>query len=293
MIATRGCPYSCSFCNTPKIWQRKWRARSSKNVIDEMKTLVDTYDINDFHFEDENMSANKKWISEFCDTLIDSGLDIGWQLSNGVRAESVTHDVLLKMKNSGLSNLGVAPESGSQRVLREVINKKLDLQSVKDAVFNASKLGLTITAYFIIGFPDETKEEIYQTTHFAKQLAKLGLDECSINTFQLVPGCELFYKLKDEGRIKADGKFFSNLGQMGDLAGVNTWSDTLTDKELSRLKMKTYLLFYLTSFLYHPGKVVRLFRNMIMSNQETKSERVLHTLIKRYSPFKKRFIVTD
>ncbi len=293
MIASRGCPFACSFCNTPKIWQRKWRARSPQNVINEMKELIDVYDINDFHFEDENMSASKKWIAEYCETLIDNKLDVGWQLSNGIRAEAVTHDVLSRMKASGLSNLGVAPESGSKRILSDVIHKQLNLKSVEEAVFNASELGVTITAYFIIGFPDETRNEINQTIRFARKLAKLGLDECSINTFQLVPGCELFFKLQDEGIIQADTDFFINLGQMGDLAGVKTWSESLTDKALSLLKLKAYLLFYLTSFLYHPEKVVRLIKNLIISRQDTKSERVLHTLLKRYIPFKNHLQIAD
>lgn len=282
MIATRGCPFACSFCNTPSIWQRKWRSRSAENVIAEMEELVKTYGINDFHFEDENMSANKKWILGFCEELIRKNLHIGWQLSNGVHAESVTYEVLSRMKASGLSNLGIAPESGSIRVLHEVIKKKLDLNKVKEAVKNAYKLGVTITAYFIIGFPDETAKEIRQTIKLARELARLGLDECSVNTFQLVPGCELFNKLKDEGVIEVGDNFFSNLGQMGDLAGVNSWSNTLRDKDLSRLKLITYLTFYLTSFLYHPSKALRLLRNLFTSVQETKSERVLHTLIKRY-----------
>ena len=287
MIATRGCPYSCSFCNTPAIWQRKWRPRSPNCVVDEMEELKINYGINDFHFEDENMSVNKNWMMEFCNTLINRRLDIGWQLSNGVRAESVTVELATKMKASGLSNLGVAPESGTQRVLQEVINKKLDLKKVETAVKNASDMGITITSYFIIGFPDETKSEINQTIKFARKLARLGLDECSVNTFQLVPGCELFNKMVNEKEIKIDEGFFSDFGQMGDLAGVKTWSRTLTSKDLSRLKMKAYGSFYLTSFLYNPSKFLRLLKNLINSVQETKSERVLHTLIKRYNPLKK------
>lgn len=288
MIATRGCPFACSFCNTPVIWQQKWRSRSPLRVIDEMEELADVYGIDDFHFEDENMAASRRWMSEFSSALIDRELNVGWQLSNGVRAESVTPRVLAKMKESGLSNLGIAPESGSKRVLTDVIHKRLDLARVEDAVKNAARQRITITAYFIIGFPDETRQEIMQTIRFAQSLARLGLDECSVNTFQLVPGCELFFKLVDEGKITIDNDFFQNLGQMGDLAGVKTWSMTLTERDLSRLKMKAYVTFYLTSFLYHPSKLWRLMKNLVTSVQETKSERVLHTLLKRYTGYGRR-----
>ena len=280
MIATRGCPFACTFCNTPIIWQRKWRARNPVCVVNEMEELKEVYGVTDFHFEDENMSANKKWIMEFCDELINRKLDVGWQLSNGVRAETLNPEVLLKMKASGLTNLGVAPESGSRRVRTEVIHKQLNLDAVRNAVVNASKIGITITSYFIIGFPDETKAEINETIRFARELARLGLDECSINTFQLVPGCELFNKMKNNGRIKADEQFFTNLGQMGDLSGVKTWSDTLNEAQLTRLKAKAYFNFYITSFFYHPSKVLRLIRNFFSSAQETKSERVFHSLLK-------------
>jgi magnesium-protoporphyrin IX monomethyl ester (oxidative) cyclase len=285
MIATRGCPFSCSFCNTPLIWQRRWRARKPSRVVDEMEDLARIYRINDFHFEDENMSTSKKWITQFCNELIDRRLAVGWQLSNGARAETLSKEILSKMKTSGLTNLGVAPESGSERIRREVIRKHLDTEAVEEAVVNASNLGITITSYFVIGFPDETEAEINQTIRFARKLARLGLDECSVNTLQLVPGCELFYELEKEGRITADNDFFKNLGQMGDLAGVKTWSDTLSDRKLSRLKRKAYLQFYLTSFLYHPSKALRLIKNLITSVQETKSERVFHSLLRHNNPF--------
>ena len=208
-----------------------------------MEELINDYGINDFHFEDENMSTNKQWILEFCDELINRQLNIGWQLSNGVRAENMTIDVLSKMKTSGLTNLGIAPESGSERVRREVINKQLDINAVKKTVVNALKLGITTTSYFVIGFPDETETEINKTIKLSKELAKLGLDECSVNTLQLVPGCELFIRLKNEGKIKVDEDFFINFGQMGDLVGVRTWSNTLSDKQLSRLKRKHTSIF--------------------------------------------------
>jgi len=285
MIATRGCPFSCSFCNTPLIWQRKWRARKPSLVVDEMEELVRSYGINDFHFEDENMSTSRKWMAQFCDELIKRRLEVGWQLSNGARAETLSNEMLSRMKASGLTNLGVAPESGSERIRREVIRKHLDVDAVKEAVVNASRLSITITSYFVIGFPDETEAEINQTIRFAQELARLGLDECSVNTLQLVPGCELFHKLKREGKITIDNNFFNNLGQMGDLSGVKTWSDTLSDRKLSWLKKKAYLSFYLTSFFYHPSKVLRLLKNLITSVQETKSERVIHSLWKHNRPF--------
>lgn len=284
MIATRGCPFACSFCNTPLIWKRKWRARKPACVVNEMEELANVYGINDFHFEDENMSASRKWMLEFSDELIKRRLNVGWQLSNGARAETLTGELLSKMKASGLTNLGVAPESGSERVRTEVIHKQLDIDAVKKAVVDASKLGITVTSYFVIGFPDETKAEINQTIRFAKELARLGLDECSVNTLQLVPGCELFLKMKSEGKIKVDEDFLSTLGQMGDLAGVRTWSDTLSDRQLSRLKRKAYFCFYLTSFLYHPSKALRLIRNFLTCVQETKTERVFHTLLKHNLP---------
>jgi magnesium-protoporphyrin IX monomethyl ester (oxidative) cyclase len=288
MIATRGCPFSCSFCNTPYIWQRKWRARGAANVVDEMEELKRLYAIDDFHFEDENMSTSRKWMLDYCDELVDRDLRVGWQLSNGVHVSTVDHEVLSRMKASGLTNIGVAPESGARRVLEEVIHKQVDFNALRAVVRNAADLGITITSYFIIGFPNETRAEIKQTAGLVKDLARLGLDECSINTLQVVPGCELFYEMVGDGKIEVNDGFFSELGQMGDLAGVKTWSETLTDRQLSGLKRKMYLSFYLTSFFHHPSKAWRLLRNLFNSVQETKSERVMHTLIKHNLPFLRR-----
>ncbi|MBI4698018.1 MAG: cobalamin B12-binding domain-containing protein [Nitrospirae bacterium] len=89
LLSSRGCPFNCTFCTTPRIWQRKWRVASPARVIEEMAGLNKRFGVSDFHFEDENMGFNKKWLHEFCDLLIEKKLNITWQPSNGLRVETV------------------------------------------------------------------------------------------------------------------------------------------------------------------------------------------------------------
>ena len=128
MIGSRGCPYGCTFCNTPKIWRRLWRSRSPQNVIDEIVHLKKEYGVEEIHFEDENLCLRKDWTLEFCEKLVTQNVDIKWQPSNGIRAESVTPETAAAMKKSGCTNVTIAAESGSPRILKEVIRKNLKLE---------------------------------------------------------------------------------------------------------------------------------------------------------------------
>ena len=119
------------------------------------------------------------------DLMIERGISkkIKWDTPNGLRADTLDEPLLLKMKEAGASLIYVSPESGSQRVVNEVIKKNLDLKRVEDAVRICQKIGLRIGCFFVIGLPGETKSEIEETVAFAKKLRELGA-----MTFARLPG---------------------------------------------------------------------------------------------------------
>ncbi len=277
IISSRGCPFECTFC-TSKLWNQKWRGRSAKNVVDELEYCIDKYDIREFHFEDENMTLKKKRTIEICNEIIDRGLDIKWQTPNGIRASVTDHETLLKMKESGCYHITVAPESGSVRVLKEIIRKHQDLDQVRSVIKYASEIKLKTAAYFILGLPGETKEDIKRTISVAQAFAKDGLDEVAFSLFIPIPGSELYEKLFDKSRMSSS---YEDLVVIGDLTRTVSWSEHITNEELMNYRREAYVKFYLARLMYHPMNSFKSLLNILRGIEETKTERTIRTFIRR------------
>lgn len=277
IISSRGCPFRCTFC-TSSLWNRQFRARSAKNVVDEIEECVKKYGIEEFHFEDENLTLNKERVWQICDEIERRGLKIKWQTPNGIRASVTDTKTLERMKKAGCYHVVFAPESGSTRVLNKIMHKDQDLEDVTNLVRFASRIKLNTCAYFMMGLPKETKKDIKLTIDYAKKLARLGLDEVVFSLFIPLPGSVLYDYLKKKGAIVDDWK---SLSVIGDVARAKSWSEHITDKQLNKLRMKAYLSFYLNKMLFHPLKVLRIIINVIRKKQTLKTERVLITFLKR------------
>jgi radical SAM superfamily enzyme YgiQ (UPF0313 family) len=253
-------------------------------VINEMIDLNEKYGVTDFHFEDENMGFNKKWMHKFCDLLIERGLNITWQPSNGLRVETVLDPGLMeKMKRSGCSLVVFTLESASDRVRNEIIKKSLDISNIEKAVLLANKTGLKSTCYFILGLPGERLDEAKETLKYVYHLARKGLDEPVISLFSMLPGSTLFNDLYRQGNIKLDADFFKGLLIQGDLASFVSWNEHISSEQLKKMRNNGYIIFSLNKALFHPQKIIRSIINIIRGSDELKSERVIRTFIKRFT----------
>ncbi len=291
LLFSRGCPYSCSFCNTPYIWKRKWRARDSKKVVDEIVYLQTKYNVKEVHFEDENMSTDLNALENFCDELITRNINIKWQAANGMRPERMSEKLIQKMAESGCTNVVLAPESGSKRVLKEVVTKTISLAEVLRVALISSKYKLKTTVYIMMGMPGEKRTDMWKTISFLMRVAKKGIDECVVSLFVPLPGSELFNKLCKQNRIQVNEQFFKSLVAQGDLSKSESWSEEVSDAELSLYRILGYSLFHVTRFFFHPVNVFRSIINVILGKQELKSERVLVTKIRKTKDYFKRMFL--
>jgi len=194
MITSRGCPYNCCFCSIHLTMGRQWRARSSDNVMAEISHLIQKYGITDITFEDDNLSFDPRRLVEICWNIIAHGYKLNLYVPNGLRADTLDKELLGLMFTAGFKELWIAPESGSQRVVNEVIGKSLDLSEVERVVTEGTEMGLNISCFFVIGFPDETLEEMRETIEFGKKLKKLGMHRHSIGFATPYWGTELYWK---------------------------------------------------------------------------------------------------
>jgi magnesium-protoporphyrin IX monomethyl ester (oxidative) cyclase len=202
MVTSRGCPYSCVFCSIHTVMGRKWRGRSPENVVDEIEQLIRVYRVKQIDFGDENMTLDKKRMANICELIVKRGLDVEWFTPNGVRADTLDENLLAKMKASGCRKIRVAPESGVQRVVDQIIKKNLDLKAVEKAVVLSKKVGIKVGCFFVIGLIGETKEDIMETINYAYKLRRLGADSFVFSIATPVYGTELYEQAKRGGFLR-------------------------------------------------------------------------------------------
>lgn len=202
IITSRGCPYKCIFCSIKPTMGHKWRSRSPEKVITEIEYLINRYKIQHIDFEDDNLTLDKNRAEKIFEMMIEKNFDIEWSTPNGVMAQTLDENILLKMKKSGCKRIVFAPESGVQRVLKDIIRKSIDLNKIVDAVKWCKKHKLLVECFFVIGFPGETKNDILESIDFAKYLRKLGVDECSFYIATPFYGTELYNIAKQKGYLR-------------------------------------------------------------------------------------------
>jgi len=205
MITSRGCPYRCFFCSIHSTMGRLWRPRSPQNVVDEIEHLIEEYQIRKIYFEDDNISLDRERMARICDLIIKRGLNIRWDLRNGVRADRLNEELLSKMKNAGCKRLCVAPESGDQQVVDKIVRKNLDLVDVEKAVRLSHKAGIIVDAFFVVGLVGEDKTTMRRSLDFAHKLRMEGLRHSFFFIAQPYYGTDLYANAKEKGYLMKDG----------------------------------------------------------------------------------------
>lgn len=172
IITSRGCPYNCVFCSIKLHMGKKYRAHSPDYVMKLLRLCKEKYGIVNFHFEDDNISFDKQRFETILDNIIKEKLQIKWDTPNGVRIDSLNYNILQKMKQAGCNQITLAIESGNQRVLDNIIKKKTKLPYILEIVRHCKEFKISANAFYVIGFPGETIEEMKETTKLALKLYK-------------------------------------------------------------------------------------------------------------------------
>lgn len=197
ILTSRGCPIGCSFCQVETISGKKWRSRSAKNVVDEISFLKEKYGIKAFIFEDDNAFNSKERTKEMLGLLKERNLNLKWKAA-GVAIFRMDDEIFRLMAESGCQSIGIAVESGTERVLKQIIEKPVNLKKIPEMIKTAQKYGIYVAANFIIGFPDESWSEIRETLEFAEIC---GADYVKIYPANPLIGTKLFDLAKELGCI--------------------------------------------------------------------------------------------
>lgn len=284
ILATRGCPYQCTYCSSPTMWTTRWYPRDPIDVANEITYYVKTYGARNFPFQDLTAIIKKDWIVAFCNELIRRKLDIVWQFPSGTRCEVVDDEVAALLNKSGGRHLAFAPESGSENT-RKLIKKKMTTDGLFRAVQASVRNDLNVTAFLVIGFPHDTKDDLDQTVKFVRRLAKEGIDDIAIGFYFPIPNTALYHDLVAKGRVDYSDKCLMTPIYANDekLREENNYCENLSAAQLTRTKYWFLLNFYPLSFLYHPGKAFRIVANVLRGRETRKLETFLIELKRKSS----------
>ncbi|MCD6351560.1 MAG: cobalamin-dependent protein, partial [Armatimonadetes bacterium] len=140
IMASRGCPYQCTYCQPTlqTLFGKRLRRRSAENLIGEMIELRDRYHIDGLMWLDDTFLLDRAWMHDFCDKIIEARVGLLWGCN--VRADRVEEETLRHMKEAGLRIIHMGIESASQRILDDVYRKGITVEQVREAVSIAKKL---------------------------------------------------------------------------------------------------------------------------------------------------------
>ncbi len=194
MMVARGCPFKCTFCYVPYLYEGTYRTRSVDHVIGEIKQLIKRHGIKEIQFMDDLFGANKRWLEQFLDRIIEEKIDITWSCLT--RIDVMDWELAKKMKKAGCWCIFFGMESLDQEVL-DAIDKRQTVEQIETAIKACQKVGIQIRANFILGSPTETPEKAKK---MIKKLCKFNPDYVKFNVMTPYPGTRIYEQVVKEGK---------------------------------------------------------------------------------------------
>lgn len=159
IVSSRGCPYSCIFCGESLITGKKFRTRSAKNVVNELKYWY-SQGYTKFDFADSNFTFDMDRIYDICDEIENSNLEkINLSVLNGIRADKSDKELLRRMREVGFQQISFGVEGGNNKMMR-ILKKGETIEQIDEGIKNACDLGFTVFLFFQVGSPGETYSDI-------------------------------------------------------------------------------------------------------------------------------------
>jgi len=287
ILASRGCPFRCTFCSAPQMWEAKWYGRQIDDVINEAKSYIEKYRIEHLEFYDMSPSIQREWLETLTERLGELG--ISWNFPSGMRIENLTPALLEKMHQAGCYKMTFALETSAPHLIKQ-LKKNVNPLKMLGLIRTAVKVGLITKVNFIWGLPNQTKRDVLVDYLFLFKLAIIGLHDATCFAFVPYPGSADFVSLKNQGLIPTGEAYerFLAFNVYNNPLKMRSWSRNIKDWQLSVWTLGGMALFYSTQFLLRPWRFVQLFRRIRSEKPVTMLELALFALVKNFVVGRKR-----
>jgi radical SAM superfamily enzyme YgiQ (UPF0313 family) len=253
-ITSRGCPFQCVFCDPEGRLGRRFRFHSPRYVVDQLRVLKESYGVQEVAFYDDTFSAKPSLTDELCDLMLEERLDLVWECRT--RVNTVSPELLAKMRRAGCYRIRYGIESGNDEVLKQ-IKKGITKADVVNALRWTREAGIESIGYFMIGLPGDTLETIEETIRFAGQV-RPNYALFSVTCFGSA-NTELFKWGVEQGII--DGDYWDRyLDSETPQTLVYCARGELDEETLLGLQKRAYRRFYL-----RPATLSQVARNLVSS----------------------------
>jgi len=235
MFTSRGCPFKCLFCDRPHLG-KIFRARSAQNVVDEMEECQ-KMGIKEIFIYDDTFGVNRQRVLDICSEIKKRELTISWDVRT--RVDTVDQEIIRAMKKANCQRIHFGVEAGTEKILK-VLRKGITLEQIKKAFKIAKKEDIQTAGYFMIGSPNETKQDILETI---KLIKRLDPDFIHISVTTPFPATDL-YRLGLENKI-LPYDYWQEFAQNPNPDFIPLpWEETMTREELFKLLKQGYQSFY-------------------------------------------------
>ena len=243
MMSSRGCPFRCIFCDRPHLG-KVFRARSPESIAAEMKECQEM-GIREVFFYDDTFNVNRKRVVDLCKLIVEEKIDLRWDIR--ARVDLMDEEMLRALRDAGCARIHYGVEAGTPEMI-EVLRKGIDLGAVRRVIEFSEKMGITTLAYFMIGNPGETREQIMETIEFARSLPASYVHISVTTPF---PATEL-YRVGLERKVIPDDHWREFARHPSADFVPRLWEEKLSREELIGLLRYAYGKFY-----FRPGYMLR------------------------------------
>jgi radical SAM superfamily enzyme YgiQ (UPF0313 family) len=257
MYTSRGCPYSCIFCERRELLGNRFRVRAPEKVVDEMEFLAHEEGIKEIFFYDDTFTLDGRRVHQICDTILRRGVKVSWNISTHVN--TVDKEMLSKMARAGCWQIAYGLETGDPRVIKDIL-KGTDLGTVRERIEWTKEAGIEPKGLFMIGHPTDTAESIARTVEFARSLPLVAANFKIATPFVGTPMREM---AKEYGDLREDD--LRNFKGDPDGNGAVFCANGLTREYLSGVQRRAYFRFYA-----QPRRLMTIARTMTSAENRGK-----------------------
>ena len=186
----RGCPYTCKWCSRA-VYGQSYRRRSAANVVDEIAWIKEHYDVDSLWFVDDVFTISHKWLEEFTQEITRRNIVIPFECIT--RADRMNEEVIRNLRASGCFRVWIGAESGSQKVI-DLMDRRVEVNQVRDMIRLARQYEIQAGTFIMVGYPGETKEDIFETLHHLKSADP---DLFTITVAYPIKGTPLYAEVED------------------------------------------------------------------------------------------------